>query len=65
MKIHHVAHEFFHAERETDRHDEANSCFWQFCERVLKLIRLLNFFKASVDCVIHAGLLLNKTRMHH
>ena len=26
----------FHAERRTDRHDEANSRFSQFCERALK-----------------------------
>jgi hypothetical protein len=26
----------FHAERRTDRHDEANSRFSQFCERVTK-----------------------------
>jgi hypothetical protein len=25
---------FFHAERQTDRHDEANSSLSQFCERL-------------------------------
>jgi hypothetical protein len=31
MKIHPVGAELFHANRQTDRHDEANSCFSQFC----------------------------------
>ena len=34
MKIHPVGAELFHA----DRHDKANSRFWQFCERALKLV---------------------------
>jgi len=32
MKIHPVGAEFFHTHRRTDRHDEANSHFSQFCE---------------------------------
>jgi hypothetical protein len=36
MQIHSVAVEFFHADRQTDRHDEVNSRFSQFCERALK-----------------------------
>ena len=32
MKIHPVGAELFHADVQTDRHDEANSCFSQFCE---------------------------------
>jgi len=32
MKNHPVGAELFHAGGETDRHDEANSRFWQFCE---------------------------------
>jgi len=34
MKIPPVKEEFFHADRRTDGHDEANSSFSQFCERV-------------------------------
>ena len=33
MKIRPVAAELSHAEGRTDRHDEANSRFLQFCER--------------------------------
>ena len=36
MKIRQVGADFFHAERRTDRHVEANSRFSQFCERVQK-----------------------------
>jgi len=32
MKNHPVGAELFHADAETDRHDEANSRFAQFCE---------------------------------
>ena len=32
MKIRLVGTELFHADGQTDRHDEANSCFSQFCE---------------------------------
>jgi len=31
MKIHPVGAELFHEDRRTDRHDEANSRFSQFC----------------------------------
>jgi len=34
MKIHPVAAEFFDEDGQTDRHDEANRPFLQFCERV-------------------------------
>jgi len=34
MKIRPVGVELFHADRRTDRHDEANSRSSQFCERV-------------------------------
>jgi len=33
MKIRPVRAEFFHADGQTDRHDEANSHFSQCCER--------------------------------
>ena len=33
MKIRPVEAELFHADRRTDRHDEANSRFSQFCQR--------------------------------
>ena len=36
MKIRPVGVELFHADRWTDRHDEANSRSSQFCERVYK-----------------------------
>jgi len=32
MTIRPVGAELFHADRRTDRHEEANSCFPQFCE---------------------------------
>jgi len=34
MEIRPVGAELCHADRRTDRHDEANSRFLQFCERV-------------------------------
>jgi hypothetical protein len=33
MKIRPVGAELFYADGRTDRHDKANSLFWQFCER--------------------------------
>ena len=36
MKIRPVGAEMFHADRRTDKHDEANSRFSQFCWRTLK-----------------------------
>ena len=39
MKIYPMGAELFHADRRTDRHDEANSRFWQFCELAQKLSR--------------------------
>jgi len=36
MKIHSLGAELFHADRQTDRHEEANSRFSQFCEMRLK-----------------------------
>jgi len=38
MKICPVGAELFHADRRTDRHDEANSRFPQFCERDYELL---------------------------
>jgi len=32
MKILSVGAELFHVDGQTDRHDEADSCFSQFCE---------------------------------
>ena len=34
MKIRLVGVQLVHVDRQTDRHDEANSRFLQFCERV-------------------------------
>jgi len=36
MKIRPVGAELFHADRQTDRHNEANSRFSQICERAKK-----------------------------
>ena len=36
MKIRPVTAELFHAGEQTDRHDEANSRFSQFCKKSLK-----------------------------
>jgi len=36
MKICPVRAEFFHEDEWTDGHDEANSPYWQFCERAKK-----------------------------
>jgi hypothetical protein len=36
MKIRPVGPELFHAEGQTDRHDETNSRFMLFCERAIK-----------------------------
>jgi len=33
MKIRPVGAELFHVDGQTDRHDEANSCFSELCER--------------------------------
>jgi hypothetical protein len=33
MKIPAVGAELFNSDEQTDRHDKANSRFWQFCER--------------------------------
>jgi len=32
MKIHLVGAELFHVDRQSDRHEEANGSFLQFCE---------------------------------
>jgi len=32
MKIRSMGAMFFHTNRQTDKHEEANSCFSQFCE---------------------------------
>jgi len=37
VKIRPLETELFHADRQTDRHDDGNSRFSQFCERTLKL----------------------------
>jgi hypothetical protein len=47
MKILPLGAELFHAEgradRETDRHDEAKSRFWQFCERASKRNKITTY----------------------
>jgi hypothetical protein len=46
-KIHPAGNELFHAggrtDRQTDRHDEANSRFSQFCERAQKIQQGITF----------------------
>jgi len=42
MNIHSVGAELSHATRRTDRHDETNSHFSQFCEYVLKKLNPIN-----------------------
>jgi hypothetical protein len=41
MKICHVATKLFHVDGKMDRHDEANTCFLQFCECTQILFHLL------------------------
>jgi len=41
MKIRPLGAEFFHADGQTVRYDEANSRFSQFCERVLKRLKTI------------------------
>jgi hypothetical protein len=38
MKIRRVRTQMFHADGQTDGHDEANAHFSQFCQRALKRI---------------------------
>jgi hypothetical protein len=46
MKIHPVGAELFHVDRQTDglmdRHDEASSCFLQFCECIYSMTLRIN-----------------------
>ena len=44
MKILPVEAEMFHADRRTDRHDEANSRFSQFSEGASWRIKIINCF---------------------
>ena len=61
MKIRPVGAGFFNADGETDRHDEANSRFSQFCEKRLKTGEkslgpnvTVHFNKASILCYVHS-----------
>jgi hypothetical protein len=49
MKILPLGAELFHAEGQTDRQDEANSRFSQFCERVQKLRSTVQFDELLID----------------
>ena len=40
MKIHPVGAELLHADGQTDKHDEANSRFSQFCECALRYLKV-------------------------
>jgi len=44
MKIRPVAAKLFHADRQTDMHDDANSRFSQYCEGSCKAVRNSFFF---------------------
>ena len=55
MKIRSVGAELFHADGRTDRHDEANSRFPQFCERTRKISqhfmqRFNSYFTWNIVC---------------
>jgi hypothetical protein len=60
MKIRLVGSELFHVDgqtqtdRQTDKHEETNSCCIQFCVRTLNCITLLNHFVSAfttISCV--------------
>jgi len=51
MKIVAVEAQLLHANGQTDRHDEANSRFSQFCEKRLKTCRLYSHFP-STSCAV-------------
>jgi hypothetical protein len=48
MKLPPVGAEFFHADRRTDRRNEANSRFSQFCETAYKLRVCFSYFKCMI-----------------
>jgi len=57
MKIRPVGAKLFHAdgrtERQTDRHDEPNSHFSQFCERPLKKLDMyISMFRAGFEPIV-------------
>jgi hypothetical protein len=55
-KIRPVRAELFHADGRTDRHDEANCRFSQFCERSLKhIVRFLRVYLKSSCCMIYTN----------
>ena len=39
--------ELFHADGRTARHDEANSCFSQFCEADYKLVNMIERHRST------------------
>jgi hypothetical protein len=43
MKIRPFVAELLHADGQTDRHDEANSGFSQFCERTQQIVQPFNY----------------------
>ena len=55
MKICPVRAELFHADGHTDRHDEANSRFSQFCETPLNcLCKWISYIKGfSFELLLH------------
>jgi len=55
MKIHPLGAELFHAVGRTERHDEANSHFWQFCELAQKRSHecVEKCRKDTFYCVVH------------
>jgi len=53
MKIRPLGAEVFHADERTDRHDEANGRFSQFCEK--RLIKMFSLSKKNFIDVINKG----------
>jgi hypothetical protein len=52
MKIHPVGANLFHADGQTDRHDEANSHILKFCECLYFTIIGFRVIKLNTVCVI-------------
>jgi hypothetical protein len=57
MKIRPVGAELLHAVWQTDRHDEDNSRFSQFCERAYKLLPMFTFSsRANQNAVLEESI---------
>jgi hypothetical protein len=74
MKIRPFGAELFHSDGQTDRHNEANSLFSQFCEPAQKWIQEkqairmgggLNWFRIMSDCLMQYYRLLLSQASHN